>query len=122
MIRDGEAIARTSFLRRTGSLLIMALIDRRSLARFPLASARRPHHGEHRSLLACCETKQPTGCVGCQQQAHLAGRLADDGKSLAEIRIAFDKEYGWFPRPLLVGALGVKKAAHRRFTIPARFQ
>ena len=146
MIQDGDAIDRTSFLRRTGSLLIVALIDRRSLAPFTLAPARRPHpdprpgitadhvlpldalgllpldkvveaydaarkhpaifdglscacgcsgqHGEHRSLLVCYETKQPTGCVGCQQQAHLAGRLADDGKSLAEIRVAFDKEYG----------------------------
>jgi hypothetical protein len=49
--------------------------------------------GEHRSLLVCYETKQPTGCVSCQQQAHLARRLAKDGKSLAEIREAFDKEY-----------------------------
>jgi len=50
--------------------------------------------GEHRSLLVCYETMQPTGCAGCREQARLAGRLAKDGKSLTQIREAFDKEYG----------------------------
>jgi hypothetical protein len=47
----------------------------------------------HRSLLACYETKQPSGCPGCQDEALLALRLHQDGKSLDEIRTAVDKEF-----------------------------
>jgi hypothetical protein len=48
----------------------------------------------HRSLLSCFETKQPMGCVGCQDEAELVGRLAKEGKTLTEIRLAVDKAYG----------------------------
>ena len=48
----------------------------------------------HRSLLACYESLQPTGCGGCQEEAELAGKLARQEKTLAEIRLAVDKAYG----------------------------
>jgi hypothetical protein len=48
----------------------------------------------HRSLLSCYESKQPTGCVGCQEQAATVARLAGKGKSLEEIRRALDQEFG----------------------------
>jgi hypothetical protein len=48
----------------------------------------------HRSLLTCFETLQPTGCHGCQEQAQLVAKLAKDEKTLAEIRVAFDKKWG----------------------------
>jgi len=48
----------------------------------------------HRSLLTCFETLQPTGCVGCQEQAQLVGKLAKELKTLGEIRAAFDKKWG----------------------------
>ena len=48
----------------------------------------------HRSLLACYESEQPIGCMGCREEAELVGKLAKEGKSLAEIRVAVDKEYG----------------------------
>ncbi|HEV8409322.1 MAG TPA: hypothetical protein VGQ30_02355 [Gemmatimonadaceae bacterium] len=49
---------------------------------------------EHRSLLACYETMQPTGCGGCQMEADVIGKLAKEGKSLADIRVAIDKMFG----------------------------
>jgi hypothetical protein len=55
-------------------------------------------HGEasyqHRSLLVCYETKQPTGCVACQTEASFVGKLAKEGRALAEIRSAVDKKFG----------------------------
>jgi hypothetical protein len=48
----------------------------------------------HRSLLVCFETMQPTGCGGCQEEAELAGKLAKQEKTLADIRLAVDKAYG----------------------------
>ena len=48
----------------------------------------------HRSLLTCFETMQPTGCYGCQEQAQLVAKLAKEEKTLAEIRLAFDKKWG----------------------------
>lgn len=48
----------------------------------------------HRSLLVCFESMQPTGCMACQEEAELVGTLAGEGKSLADIRAAVDKEYG----------------------------
>ena len=48
----------------------------------------------HRSLLACYETRQPTGCHGCREQAAFVGKLVQDKKTLAEIRAAVDKEFG----------------------------
>jgi hypothetical protein len=55
-------------------------------------------HGEasyqHRSLLVCYETRQPTGCQSCQMEATFVGKMAKDGKTLAEIRAAVDKKFG----------------------------
>ena len=48
----------------------------------------------HRSLLTCYETEQPTGCLGCQEEAAFAARQIAAGRSLAEIRKAVDEEYG----------------------------
>jgi len=48
----------------------------------------------HRSLLACYESTQPTGCGACQEEGDFVGKLAAEGKSLADIRAAVDKEYG----------------------------
>lgn len=50
--------------------------------------------GTHRSLLVCFETPQATGCGECQLEGVFIGKLAKEGKTLAEIRIAFDKEFG----------------------------
>ena len=49
---------------------------------------------EHRSLLACFESKQATGCWGCMEQAELVAELVKEKKTLAEIRAAFDKKWG----------------------------
>ena len=48
----------------------------------------------HRSLLSCFESRQAIGCMACREQGELVGRLARDGKSLDEIRLAVDKEFG----------------------------
>ncbi len=48
---------------------------------------------QHRSLLVCFETRQPTGCHGCQEESAFVARLAKDNKTLAEIRVAVDKEF-----------------------------
>jgi hypothetical protein len=49
---------------------------------------------QHRSLLSCYESRQPTGCQSCQMEAAFVGGLAKDGKPLAEIRGAVDKKFG----------------------------
>jgi hypothetical protein len=49
---------------------------------------------EHRSLLSCFESAQPTGCWGCQEEAMLISKLAKEGKTLDEIRKAVDKKWG----------------------------
>ena len=49
---------------------------------------------EHRSLLVCYETKQPTGCLACQLEAKFVADLAKEGKTLAEVRVAVDKKFG----------------------------
>ncbi len=51
-------------------------------------------NGMHRSLLTCFETMQPTGCLGCQEEALFVASLIKDGKSLAEIRTAIEKKWG----------------------------
>jgi hypothetical protein len=55
-------------------------------------------HGEaeyqHRSLLSCYESRQPTGCQSCQMEAAFVGALAKDGKTLVDIRAAVDKKFG----------------------------
>jgi hypothetical protein len=48
----------------------------------------------HRSLLVCYETRQPTGCGGCREEATFVGDLAKEKKTLAEIRTAVDKKFG----------------------------
>jgi hypothetical protein len=47
----------------------------------------------HRSLLSCFETRQPIGCAACREEAELVARLARDGKTLEEIRLAVDEEF-----------------------------
>jgi hypothetical protein len=47
----------------------------------------------HRSLLSCYETEQPTGCWSCREAGEYVGKLAKEGKSLAEIRAAVDKKF-----------------------------
>ena len=49
---------------------------------------------EHRSLLACFESQQATGCMGCMEQAELVGELVKQGKGLGDIRKAFDEKWG----------------------------
>jgi hypothetical protein len=50
-------------------------------------------HGEHRSLLACYESKQPTGCGGCREVAKFVAGLARDRHSLEEIRAAYNTRF-----------------------------
>lgn len=47
-----------------------------------------------RSLLSCFESKMPFNCGVCRGEAELAHRLHGQGKTLAEIRVAVDEEYG----------------------------
>lgn len=47
----------------------------------------------HRSLLSCFESRQAIGCMACREEGELVARLARDGKTLDEIRLAVDKEY-----------------------------
>jgi hypothetical protein len=51
-------------------------------------------NGNHRSLLVCYETTQPTGCQACRDEAQLVARLAAKDTPLAEIRAAVDKRFG----------------------------
>jgi hypothetical protein len=48
----------------------------------------------HRSLLSCFESTQAMGCLGCRDQTELIAELLKDGKSLDDIRRAFDKKWG----------------------------
>lgn len=48
----------------------------------------------HRSLLTCFESPQPTGCYGCIEAAQLVAEKAKEGKTLAEIRALIDKKWG----------------------------
>ena len=47
----------------------------------------------HRSLLSCFESEQATGCWGCQEAAEEVEKLAREGKTLAEIRAAYDAKF-----------------------------
>jgi hypothetical protein len=49
---------------------------------------------QHRSLLSCYESRQPTGCQSCQMEAAFVGALAREGKTLVDIRAAVDKKFG----------------------------
>lgn len=46
-----------------------------------------------RSLLECFESKMPQSCGICRGEAELAGEMASEGKTLAEIRQAIDKKF-----------------------------
>lgn len=47
------------------------------------------------SLLSCFEGDgMAQRCDGCKGQARLAHRLHEDGKTLAEIRVAIEREFG----------------------------
>lgn len=52
------------------------------------------HAMDHRSLLACFESSQPVGCWACQEQAQAVEEWLKEGKSLAAIRAAVDKQWG----------------------------
>ena len=47
----------------------------------------------HRSLLSCFESRQAIGCMACREEAELVARLARQGKTLDEIRLAVDEEF-----------------------------
>ena len=47
-----------------------------------------------RSLLSCFETRMPTSCGICREEARMALRLHREGRSLEEIRAAVDRRYG----------------------------
>jgi hypothetical protein len=47
-----------------------------------------------RSLLSCFETRMPTGCGVCREEAVMALRLHREGRTLDEIRAAVDRRYG----------------------------
>ena len=47
-----------------------------------------------RSLLSCFETRMPTSCGICREEAVMALRLHREGKSLDEIRAAVDRRFG----------------------------
>ena len=47
-----------------------------------------------RSLLGCFETRMPLGCGYCREEAELALKLHREGRTLAEIREAVDREFG----------------------------
>lgn len=49
---------------------------------------------EHRSLLVCYETKQPTGCWACRDEAKVASDSIAKGKTLAEVRTIIDEKFG----------------------------
>lgn len=49
---------------------------------------------QHRSLLVCYETRQPTGCPACRMEATFVAKMAKEGKTLVEIRAAVDKKFG----------------------------
>ncbi|MBI4081632.1 MAG: hypothetical protein HY423_03380 [Candidatus Lambdaproteobacteria bacterium] len=48
----------------------------------------------HKSLLSCFVDQHGANCDVCQEQARQAGRMADEGKSIDEIRTAIDRTFG----------------------------
>jgi hypothetical protein len=51
-------------------------------------------HSQHYSLLSCFEDDHGANCDVCLNQAHLAYLLTRQGRSLDEIRLAMDQQYG----------------------------
>ena len=53
-----------------------------------------PETMHHRSLLECFETRHPTACPGCLDEAALVGRLAAEGNGLDAVRDVVDRAFG----------------------------
>jgi hypothetical protein len=51
-------------------------------------------HAGHRSLLSCFESEHGSGCDICMGEARLAHEMHKNGKSLQEIRVAIDAQFG----------------------------
>ena len=51
-------------------------------------------HAGHRSLLTCFETEHGAYCDICMGEAMVASAMAQQGKSLMEIRAAIDRQFG----------------------------
>jgi len=51
-------------------------------------------HKSHYSLLTCFEDGHGAACRSCREEVTLAYRLAKEGKSLEEIRVAIDAAFG----------------------------
>lgn len=51
-------------------------------------------HAGHRSLLTCFESEHGAYCDICMDEATLARGMAQQGKSLMEIRTAIDRQFG----------------------------
>ena len=50
--------------------------------------------GGHYSLLDCFRDEHGAGCDICLGEAHLAYRMIQEGKTLQEIRLAIDAQFG----------------------------
>ena len=51
-------------------------------------------HAGHRSLLTCFEGEHGAYCDICMGEAMVASGMADQGRSLEEIRAAIDRQFG----------------------------
>ena len=51
-------------------------------------------HARHRSLLTCFEGDHGAYCDVCMGEAMVASGMADQGRSLEEIRTAIDRQFG----------------------------
>jgi hypothetical protein len=51
-------------------------------------------HAGHRSLLTCFESDHGAYCDICMSEAMLAAGMAQQGRSLLEIRTAIDRQFG----------------------------
>ena len=51
-------------------------------------------HAGHRSLLTCFEGEHGAYCDICMGEAMVASGMADQGRSLEEIRTAIDRQFG----------------------------
>jgi Protein of unknown function with PCYCGC motif len=51
-------------------------------------------HAHHRSLLTCFESEHGSMCDICMGEALLAYKLAQEGKTLEQIRVAIDAQFG----------------------------
>jgi len=51
-------------------------------------------HSHHRSLLTCFESDHGSMCDICMGEVMLAYKMAKEGKTLEQIRVAVDAQYG----------------------------